>query len=117
MRVTGTRSVKKSAGRRVGGRTGGTFSGNDSAAAAAIRLDFPVPRSPATTTRTLVRPPELLECPTEPPANAIGFDCKERERERACQRFCNCFRNGAQVCVERKPGGFGACRNSLHLRA
>jgi hypothetical protein len=43
MRVTGTRSEKKSAGRRVGWRTGGTFSGNDSEEAAAIRLDFPVP--------------------------------------------------------------------------
>lgn len=59
MIVRGTKSGKKSVGRRVGESTGGTFSGNDSVAAATIKLDFPVPRSPATTTRTPVRPPEL----------------------------------------------------------
>lgn len=41
----------------MGGSTEGTLSGNDSVAAAAIKLDFPVPRSPATTIRTLVRTP------------------------------------------------------------
>ena len=66
--MTGTRSGKKSAGRRVGGRTGETFSGKDSEAAAAIRLDLPVPWSPAMTTRTLVRVPEVVEYPTKPPA-------------------------------------------------
>lgn len=68
MRVTGMRSGKKSAGRRVGGRTRGTFSGKDSEAAEAMRLDLPVPRSPATTTRTTERLTELLAFPTEPPA-------------------------------------------------
>lgn len=43
----------------MGGRTGGTFTGKDSEAAAAIRLDFPVARSPTTTTRTLLRMEEL----------------------------------------------------------
>lgn len=66
MMVTGTKSGKKSAGSRVGGSTGGTFSGNDSEAAVTIKLDFPVPRSPATTTRTPDRPPEV-EYPAKPP--------------------------------------------------
>lgn len=39
----------------MGGSTGGTVSGNESDAIAAIRLDLPVPRSPATTTRTPLR--------------------------------------------------------------
>lgn len=43
----------------MGGSTGGTSSGKDSDAAAAMRLDLPVARSPTTTTRTLVRPPEV----------------------------------------------------------
>lgn len=59
--VRGTVSGYKSGARRVGGRTGGTASANDSVAMAAIRLDFPVERSPATTTRTPLRPPKLLE--------------------------------------------------------
>lgn len=53
MIVIGTRSGNMSEGRRVGGRTGGTFSGNISAATVTIRLDFPVPRSPMTAMRTL----------------------------------------------------------------
>lgn len=39
----------------MGGRTGGTSGRKDSAAAAAMRLDLPVPRSPMTAIRTLVR--------------------------------------------------------------
>lgn len=70
MMVMGTRSGKKSAGRRVGGITRGTLSGKDSVAAAAIKLDFPVKRSPATTTLT----PEA-EFP--PGIEAL----RERERE------------------------------------
>lgn len=53
----GTCSGKKLSGSLVGGRTGGTFTGKLSAAAVIIKLDFPVPRSPATTIRTVVRPP------------------------------------------------------------
>lgn len=60
MTVRETLSGKKSAGKLVGGSTGGTASGNDSDAMAAIRLDFPVPRSPATTTRTPLRPVALF---------------------------------------------------------
>lgn len=40
----------------MGGSTGGTASGKDSEAAAAIKLDLPVPRSPTTATRTPERP-------------------------------------------------------------
>jgi hypothetical protein len=54
MIVMGTRSGKISLGSLVGGNTGGTFFGNFSAAAVAIRLDFPVPLSPATTIRNPV---------------------------------------------------------------
>lgn len=39
----------------MGGRTGGTSGRKVSAAAAAMRLDFPVPRSPTTAIRTPVR--------------------------------------------------------------
>lgn len=46
----------------------GTFSGKDSVATDTIRLDFPVPWSPITATRTLVRPPKL----TPPPDPAAG---------------------------------------------
>lgn len=53
MMVIGTRSGNMSEGRRVGGRTGGTFSGKISEATVTIRLDFPVPGSPTTTMRTL----------------------------------------------------------------
>jgi hypothetical protein len=52
MIVMGTRSGKKSSGSLVGGNTGGTFVGKFSAAAVTTRLDFPVPRSPATTILT-----------------------------------------------------------------
>lgn len=38
----------------MGGRTRGTLSGNVSEATAEIRLDFPVPLSPATATRRLL---------------------------------------------------------------
>lgn len=64
--VIGTRSGKKSIGRRVGGRTGGTFSGKASLATEATKLDLPVPWSPAMTTRTPLRTPEtefLVELP------------------------------------------------------
>ena len=60
----------------MGGSTEGTLSGNDSVAAAAIKLDFPVPRSPATTIRTLGRTPVLA---------AIGT-ARNREREREGKR-------------------------------
>lgn len=56
MIVMGTRSGKKSSGSLVGGNTGGTFAAKFSAAAVTIKLDFPVPLSPATTIRTPVRP-------------------------------------------------------------
>lgn len=52
MTVTGTRSGNISSGNLVGGNTGGTFAGKASAAAVIIKLDLPVPRSPATTIRT-----------------------------------------------------------------
>lgn len=77
MMVTGTRSGKKSAGRRVVGSTGATLSGNESVAAAAIKLDFPVARSPAMTTRMPVRRPEL-----EYPAETPGIETKVAKRER-----------------------------------
>ena len=64
MIVIGTRSGKKSAGRRVGGSTGDRFSGKDSVAAAAIKLDFPVPRSPTTTILMPVFPPAAAEFPS-----------------------------------------------------
>lgn len=51
-----------SAGKVVGGKTGGTLAGKVSAAAVTIKLDFPVPLSPATTIRT------ALELPLAPPA-------------------------------------------------
>jgi hypothetical protein len=54
MIVIGTQLGKISSGSLVGGNTGGTFFMNFLAAAVAIRLDFPVPRSPATTIRTPV---------------------------------------------------------------
>lgn len=47
----------------MGGRTGGTSGRKDSAAAAAMRLDLPVPRSPMTAIRTLVRVPEVAPPP------------------------------------------------------
>lgn len=52
----GTRSGKKSSGSLVGGNTGGTFAGKFSAATVTIKLDLPLPRSPATTIRTPVLP-------------------------------------------------------------
>lgn len=57
MTVRGTRSLYKSAGRRVGGSTGGAFRSKASVATAEIKVDLPVPRSPAMTTRTPVRFP------------------------------------------------------------
>lgn len=46
-----------SGGKLVGGNTGGTLAGKESAAAVTIKLDFPVPLSPATTMRTRLKPP------------------------------------------------------------
>ena len=86
MIVRGTKSGKKSAGRRVGESTGGTFSGNDSVAAVTIKLDFPVPRSPATTTRTPLRPPEL-KFPAKPP-NIGRKQVIETERRREERASC-----------------------------
>lgn len=61
MMVMGTLSGYKSTGKRVGGSRGGTASWKESDAAAAMRLDFPVPRSPTTTTRTPARPGTLID--------------------------------------------------------
>lgn len=52
----------------MGGRTRGTLSGNVSEATAEIRLDFPVPLSPATATRRLLRPPPEDDFPPNPPS-------------------------------------------------
>ena len=71
MTMTGTRSGNISSGNLVGGRVGGTLVGKASAAAVTIRLDFPVPRSPATTIRTAVGELELAaEAP--PDIDTIG---------------------------------------------
>lgn len=67
MMVIGIYSGYASAGRVVGGRTRGTLSGKVSEATAEIRLDFPVPLSPATATRRLLRPPED-DFPPNPPS-------------------------------------------------
>lgn len=69
MIVVGTRSGQKSSGSLVGGNTGGTFTGKLSAAAVTIKLDFPVPRSPAITIRTPLLPPD---CTLPAGALAIG---------------------------------------------
>ena len=68
MIVMGTRSGQKSSGNLVGGNTGATLAGKFSAAAVTIKLDFPVPRSPATTIRTPVRFPEFVA-----PAEALAI--------------------------------------------
>jgi len=49
--VMGTRSGNMSSGKRDGGNTGGTFVGKVSDTAVTIKLDLPVPRSPAMTIR------------------------------------------------------------------
>lgn len=63
--VIGTFSGYISSGNLVGGNTGGTLVGKVSAAAVTIKLDFPVPRSPATTMRT------PFELPLAEPTPAI----------------------------------------------
>lgn len=47
----------------MGGSTGGTESGKDSEAMAAMRVDFPVPSSPTTAILTPLRP-QKVERPT-----------------------------------------------------
>lgn len=69
MIVMGTRSGYRSSGNLVGGNTGGEVTGKFSAAAVIIRLDFPVPWSPATTIRTPVRP-----CGLTVPAEAFAIN-------------------------------------------
>jgi hypothetical protein len=49
----------------VGGTNLGTSSGKVSVATDTIKLDFPVPWSPITATRTLERPPKLLPAPDD----------------------------------------------------
>lgn len=75
MIVIGTRSGYRSSGSLVGGNTGGTFTGKFSAAAVIMRLDFPVPWSPATTIRTPVRP-----CGLTVPAEALAMDTASATR-------------------------------------
>lgn len=64
----------------MGGRTGWTWMGKLSEAAAAMRLDLPVARSPTTTTRMLVREEEAEEpgIETNPVCDRSGVQrCEE----------------------------------------
>ena len=81
MRVRATESGYKLWGNRVGGSTGGTDSGKDSEAMAAMRVDFPVATSPATAILSPLRrrPAKKVEGPNN---NTIEFEAKHENAKK-----------------------------------
>jgi hypothetical protein len=96
MIVMGTSWGNKLSGSLVGGNTGGTFVMKFLAAAVAIRLDFPVPRSPATTIRTPVLVYRFV-APAE--AFAIEDAAKQNPKNPNCKTSRKCDDRNVNISV------------------